>query len=136
VTLVGFDPASKEHGLHGLRYLRTGNRYHPATYDESVLDGKVYVDTAAGRERARALREGSRTSPCRSTTAGSSARRRSGSGSASTASSWSAHRVAARSRPSTILVDRGALGAADVVVVPLADRGDRYPDGPLWGDRL
>lgn len=54
VTVVGFEPDSPLHAVDGLKYLRSGDHYHPATYDESVLDRKEYVRTqkrATGSDR-------------------------------------------------------------------------------------
>ncbi|OYR83322.1 pyridoxal-5'-phosphate-dependent protein subunit beta, partial [Halorubrum ezzemoulense] len=55
--IVGFEPEEPLHAIDGLKYLRTGDHYHPETYDESVLDQKLYVPTDDAYDRARALRE-------------------------------------------------------------------------------
>lgn len=57
VTVVGFEPAHPLHAIDGLKYLRTGDHYHPDTYDESELDEKIYVDTDDAYDRARELRK-------------------------------------------------------------------------------
>lgn len=60
---MGFEPANEPHGLAGLKYLREGDHYHPDTYDESILDTKVYVATEDAYDRARDLREQSLDAP-------------------------------------------------------------------------
>ncbi|MFB6352886.1 MAG: PLP-dependent cysteine synthase family protein, partial [Halobacteriales archaeon] len=57
VAVVGFEPAAPLHAIDGLKYLRTGEHYHPAVYDESVLDHKVYAETQGAYDRARQLRD-------------------------------------------------------------------------------
>jgi cysteine synthase B len=36
IEIVGFEPAEALHAIDGLKYLRTGDHYHPETYDESA----------------------------------------------------------------------------------------------------
>ncbi len=57
VTVVGYEPVSPTHAIGGLKYLRGGDHYRPDTYDESVLDHKLYVETADADDAARDLRE-------------------------------------------------------------------------------
>jgi len=136
VEVIGFEPANPLHAIDGLKYLRTGDRYHPETYDESVLDGKLYVDTEAAYEGARELRTRfhGHEIPIADTGQhdGATVRehlRVDGQfvvGASSGAAVQAVHRLGAR----------GELDRGDVVVVPLCDRGDKYADGPLWGEYL
>ena len=56
VTVVGYEPVNPTHAIGGLKYLRSGDHFHPETYDESVLDHKLYVETADADDCARELR--------------------------------------------------------------------------------
>jgi cysteine synthase B len=56
VDVVGYEPVSSTHAIGGLKYLRGPGQYHPETYDESVLDHKLYVETADADDCARDLR--------------------------------------------------------------------------------
>jgi len=136
VTVVGFEPAGDDHALEGLKYLRSGDHYPPDTYDESVLDEKLYVDSGAGFERARALREqySDRTVPVAD----------SGKYDESTVREHlrvdDEFLVGPSSGGSVAAVhelhDSVGLDADDVVVIMLCDRGDKYPEGELWGPLL
>lgn len=132
VEVVGFEPAEPLHAIDGLKYLRTGDHYHPATYDEAVLDAKVYVDTGAAYDRARELRERYLDriievhDPGQHDPAVVRANLRVDEqflvGTSSGAAVQAVHQLEAD----------GALGADDTVVVLFADRGDKYADIPLW----
>jgi cysteine synthase len=136
VTVVGFEPDSPLHAIDGLKYLRSGDHYHPATYDESVLDRKEYVSTQAAYDRARELREryADRTVAIADT------------GQHDTATVREQLRVdgqfllgtsaAAGAQAVTQLDATGALDDDDVVVFVLCDRGDKYADIPLWEEYL
>lgn len=136
VTIVGFEPAEALHAIDGLKYLRTGEHYHPKTYDESVLDRKLYVNTDPAYERARALREryldeGPAIVDC-GQFEGSIVRdnlrveEQFVVGTSSGGAVQAVHQLA----------DDGSIQRGDVVVLMLCDRGDKYADIPLWADYL
>jgi len=132
VTVVGFEPANPLHAIDGLKYLRTGDHYHPDTYDETELDARVYVDTQDAYDRARDLRERYADREIRIRDPGQYDRetvrehlRVDGDFLVGT-SSGAAVQVACD------LAERGDLTDDDPVVVLFADRGDKYADIPLW----
>ncbi|MFB6281094.1 MAG: PLP-dependent cysteine synthase family protein [Haloferacaceae archaeon] len=136
VTVVGFEPAEALHAIDGLKYLRTGDHYHPDTYDESVPDRRAYAATDAAYERARALRERFADRRVPIVDAGQHDRATVREhlrvdGEFVVGPSGGAALAVVRD-----LADEGVLGAEDVVVVMLCDRGDKYADGPLWADYL
>jgi len=131
VEVVGYEPANRDHGLEGLKYLRDGG-IHPDTYDESVLDSKRYVTTEEGYDAARRLRETYAERDIAIADPG---------------------RLTEREVREHLRVDGdvlvgpssgGALALAEElaadpdasVVAMFADRGDRYPNEPLWNDLL
>jgi cysteine synthase B len=136
VTVVGFEPANPLHAIDGLKYLRTGNHYHPTTYDESVLDAKLYVDTSDAYDRARELRERYMEADPRVVDTGQ----------------YDAEFVADHLRVEGQFVVGTSAGAGvraaeqlheehgvtedDTVVIMLCDRGDKYADIPLWEEYL
>ena len=132
VTVVGFEPAEVLHAIDGLKYLRTGDHYHPETYDESVLDEKIYVNTSDAYDRARELREIYADAEIPVVDTGqydeSTVRERlrvDGQfvvGTSSGAGVQAIHE----------LHEAAPLSADDVVVMVLCDRGDKYADIPLW----
>lgn len=136
VTVVGFEPAGDDHELEGLKFLRDGEQYHPTTYDESVLDEKLYVDTDGGFERARALRERyaetgmgiADTGQYDTETVRENLRV---DGDFLVGPSSGGGVAAVRELHETV-----GLDADDVVVMMLCDRGDKYAEGDLWGDFL
>lgn len=132
VTVVGFEPAEALHAIDGLKYLREGDHYHPSTYDESVLDRKAYAETGRAYDHARRLRDRFADRDIPVVDPGQhdpetvrSHLRVDGSFVVGT-SSGAAVAVVEQ------LTEAGALGADDVVVVMLCDRGDKYADIPLW----
>ena len=136
VTVVGFEPDNPLHAIDGLKYLRSGDHYHPQTYDESVLDRKEYVSTSAAYHRARALRE--RYADREVTVADPGQHdhttvreqlRVDGEFLVGTSAGAGAATVAQ-------LDAAGALTDDDVVVFVLCDRGDKYNDIPLWAEYL
>jgi len=136
VTVVGFEPANPLHAVDGLKYLRTGEHYHPTTYDESVLDGKVYVDTGDAYDRARDLRERYADEDPRVVDPGqydpefvADNLRVEGEFVVGTSSG-------AGVRAAEQLHEKAGLTAEDTVVLVLCDRGDKYADIPLWDDYL
>lgn len=136
VEVVGFEPAEPLHAIDGLKYLRSGDHYHPETYDEAVLDRRVYADTGAAYERARDLRERFANVEVPIVDHGQhdpeivrDHLRVDGEfvvGTSSGAALGVVHD----------LVEDGVIGADDVVVVMLCDRGDKYADIPLWEEIL
>jgi Cysteine synthase len=136
VTVVGFEPDGPLHAIDGLKYLRSDDHYHPATYDESVLDRKEYVSTAAAYDCARELREryADRELPIADP------------GQHDTATVKKHLRVdgqfllgtsAAAGAATVTQLDRtGTLDDDDTVVFVLCDRGDKYADIPLWEEYL
>jgi cysteine synthase len=136
VTVVGFEPANPLHAIDGLKFLRSGDHYHPATYDESVLDEKRYVDTQKAYERARGLRDHYQDHEVSVRDTGQHDHdtvrdhlRVDGQFVVGTSSGAAVQAV-------HLLHEDGELDDADVVVVPLCDRGDKYADIPLWADYL
>ncbi|WP_255171292.1 PLP-dependent cysteine synthase family protein [Natrononativus amylolyticus] len=136
VTVVGFEPAEALHAIDGLKYLKTGDHYHPETYDESVLDHKEYVSTQRAYDRARALRNRYQDTDIRVHDTGQHDRktvtdhlRVDGQfvvGTSSGAGIQAVHQLA----------DAGALDETSVIAVMLYDRGDKYADIPLWESYL
>lgn len=131
VTVAGFEPVSALHAIGGLKYLRSGDRYHPETYDESVLDGKLYVETADADDRAKELRARYEDERVRIVDTGqydeATVRKHLRvDGEFLVGPSSGAGIQAVRQRAAA-----GALGADDVVVMMLCDRGDRYAEG-IW----
>ena len=136
VTVVGFEPGEALHAIDGLKYLKTGDHYHPETYDDSVLDEKVYVNTDDAYERARALREQYRDREIPIVDPGqydeatvSEHLRVDGQfvvGTSSGAGVQAIHELHADS----------PLDTDDTVVMVLCDRGDKYADIPLWAEYL
>jgi len=138
VSVIGFEPGEALHAIDGLKYLKTGDHYRPETYDETVLDDKVYVDTGAAYDRARELRS----------------RFEGGSIGISDAGQYDESTVNNHLRTPTTdgddflvgtssgaaidavyqLDSAGKVSTSDVVVVILADRGDKYADIPLWAE--
>lgn len=136
VTIVGFEPEEPLHAIDGLKYLKTGDHYHPGTYDESVLDQKEYVTTTAAYDRARELRSRYFAEPPRIYHPGQHS-------TATVAdhlcvddqfvvgtSSGGGVQVV------TQLDARGELDDDAVAVVVFADRGDKYADIALWEEFL
>ncbi len=132
VEVVGFEPGEALHAIDGLKYLRTGEHYHPGVYDESTLDRKEYVDTGDAYDRARDLREyyEDRKVSIHDPGQHGPERVREGLrvagqflvGTSSGAAVQVVHRLA----------DAGELDEESTVVVMLCDRGDKYADIPLW----
>ncbi|EMA43031.1 PLP-dependent cysteine synthase family protein [Halobiforma nitratireducens] len=132
ITVVGFEPAEPLHAIDGLKFLRTGDHYHPDTYDESVLDRKEYVSTSDAYDRARDLRNRYLDRDVRIRSRGQHDPetvdrhlRVDGQfvvGTSSGAGIQAVHQLAAD----------GDLTEESVTVVMLCDRGDKYADIPLW----
>ena len=136
VEVVGFEPDEPLHAIDGLKYLKTGDHYHPETYDESVLDRTEYVTTADAYDRARALRERYLDDPVPIADPGQHGEatirehlRVDDQFVVGTSAGGGAAVVAN-------LDAAGDLADDDVVVFMLCDRGDKYADIPLWEDYL
>ncbi|ESS12652.1 MAG: cysteine synthase [uncultured archaeon A07HR60] len=136
VTIVGFEPDDPLHAIDGLKYLKTGDHYHPDTYDESAVDEKLYITTTAAYDTARALRERYLDAEVPVYDSGRLSERdirrhlrvedqflvgtSAGAGAAAVKQ-----------------LDRaGTLDDDDTVVFMLCDRGDKYADIPLWEEYL
>jgi cysteine synthase len=135
VTVTGFEPVTPTHAIGGLKFLRSGDRYHPETYDESVLNGKCYVETADADDRAKELRERYETEaiPLVDTGRHDEATVREHlrvDGQFLVGPSSGAGVQAVRQ-----LDAAGDLDPSDTVVVVLCDRGDKYANG-LWDGYL
>lgn len=136
ITVVGFEPAEPLHAIDGLKYLRTGDHYLPATYDDSVLDEKRYVTTDDAYRRARELRERYEdreldiydTGQHRPDTIRNHLRV--GGQFVVGTSSGAGIEVVHQ------LETSGAIEDDAVIVVLFADRGDKYADIPLWEEYL
>ena len=136
VEVVGFEPDEPLHAIDGLKFLKTGDHYHPDTYDESVLDRKVYVSTSTAYDRARELRDRyadrdpAVTDPGQHDSETIETRLRVDGqfvvGTSSGAGAQAVHR----------LDEADHLDDDSVVVFMLCDRGDKYADIPLWEEYL
>jgi cysteine synthase B len=131
VTVVGYEPVSSTHAIGGLKYLRDGEQYHPETYDESVLDHRLYVETADADDAARDLRVLDADGGVTVVDTGQYSeatvrehRRVDGEFLVGPSSGGSVQAVRQ-------LDAAGELGGEDTVVTMLCDRGDKYADG-LW----
>ena len=135
-AIVGFEPDEPLHAIDGLKYLKTGDHYHPDTYDESVLDRREYVSTGDAYDRARALRDRYQDEAIPIADPGQHDAetvrehlRVDGQLVVGTSAGAGAAAVAA-------LDEAGDLADDDVVVFMLCDRGDKYADIPLWEEYL
>lgn len=136
ITVVGFEPAEALHAIDGLKYLRSGDHYRPETYDESVLDERVYVETGAAYDRARSLRERYQDRRIGVADTGQHAGRTVRDHLRVPTDEGDEFLVGTSSGGVIEVVyqldESGLVGAEDVVVGILADRGDKYADIPLW----
>jgi cysteine synthase B len=136
VAVVGVEPAEPLHAIDGLKFLRRGDQHHPETYVEDELDEKLYIETGAAYDRARALRERylDRAIPVGDT----------GQHDATVVEEHlrveDQFLVGTSSGAAVAAVyqldEAGDLSGEDVVVLLFADRGDKYADIPLWEDYL
>lgn len=134
--IIGVEPGEPLHAIDGLKYLRTGEHYHPGTYDESVVDQKRYVGTEDAYARARELRERYQATEVQIADPGQHEE----------ATIRNHLRVQEQFLVGTScganvqavydLAEAGELEEGDCVVVMLADRGDKYADIPLWSGYL
>ena len=123
VAVIGYEPAERDHGLSGLKYLRGGG-HTPAVYDESVLDGKRYVTTESGYSAARDLRDTHAEREIRVVDTG-----RFGETELREHLRVDGDFLVGPSSGGAFAVARAiAADPSATVVAMLADRGDRYPD--------
>ncbi|MUV59615.1 PLP-dependent cysteine synthase family protein [Halobacterium sp. CBA1126] len=136
VRVHGYEPPATDHDIAGLKHMHDPGTFVPDTYEFDALDGREYVDTDTAYDYVRRLR-------CRHADAAPEIR---------DAGQWSRGFVRSELRvngeflvgPSSggavamvdRLAERGTLDADDVVVVPLPDRGDRYPDREPYAEHV
>lgn len=136
VSVHGYEPADSDHDIAGLKAMHMPEKFVPANYDPGVIDDNHVVDTPEAYEFAGLLRSRHDESPIEIRDTGR----------------WSKEAVRKHLRvegeflvgPSSggcaALIDRlcqrDVFGPDDVVVFPLADRGDRYPNRDLWAGVL
>jgi cysteine synthase B len=136
VAIHGYEPASTDHDIAGLKRMSSPEKFVPDTVDFDVLDTRSVVETEVAEEYACLLRrrQEGKTIPIIDT------------------GQWSTDTIRDRLRvdneflvgPSSggaaALVERlcrmGHIEPTDTVVIPLADRGDRYPERELWAEFL
>ncbi len=134
VHVHGYEPPETDHDIPGLKHMHAPETFVPDTYEFDALDAREYVDTDTAYGYVRRLRRRHADTDVRIRDPGR----------------WSREFVRSELRvngeflvgPSTggalAMVDRlatrGTLDADDVVVVPLPDRGDRYPDRDPYAD--
>ncbi len=135
LRIVGYEPASADHEIEGLRFLRAGEHPHVGVYDRSVLDEQEFVRTEAAHESARWLRDRYADRRIDVVDTGQydpeavrDALRVDGEFLVGPSSGASAALV-------TDLVADGILDRDDTVGLLLCDRGDRYATS-LWADVL
>lgn len=131
VHIHGYEPPDTDHDVPGLKHMHGAETFVPDTFEESAIDAREYVDTATAHEWVRRLRDRHADHEIPIVDTGQ----------------WDHEEVRERLRvngdffvgPSSggcaALVDRlatrGTIGADDEVVIPLPDRGDRYPERNL-----
>jgi cysteine synthase B len=133
VDVYGFEPPTENHDIAGLKHMHSAGHYVPGTYDPTAVETTSFVATDAAYRHARRLHR--RYADRRIEVADPG--------------QWSEPFVREHLRvdgdfvvgPSSggcvarvrRLADLGVLAADDVVVIPLPDRGDRYPERDLTG---
>lgn len=136
VEIIGFEPGEVLHAIDGLKYLKTGDHYHPGTYDESILDRKEYVETAAAYQQARKLRQRYLDDTVTIFDPGQFDRtlvrehltvdNQFVVGTSSGAAVQAVHQLS----------NASVIESDDLVVIIFADRGDKYANIPLWESYL
>jgi len=140
VDIYGYEPASDDHDIAGLKHMHETGYYVPGTYDPSIVETVTFQPTDVAYRYARWLNDQYRSATVDIADTGQ----------------WSGQFVLEHLRvdgafvvgPSSggclAMVDQlaasGVLDDSDVVVIPLPDRGDRYPrrqlrSGPGTPDR-
>ncbi|SDX91232.1 PLP-dependent cysteine synthase family protein [Halopenitus persicus] len=128
VDVHGYEPATDEHDIAGCKHMHTAGHYVPGTYDPAVVETMTFLGTETAHDATRRLRRRYDDRRIRIEDPGQ----------------WSRSfvreelrvdgefRVGPSSGGALALVerlsDRGVFESDDVVVIPLADRGDRYPE--------
>jgi len=131
VDIYGFEPATDEHDIAGLKHMHSADHRVPDTYDPTTVETQSFVATDVAYRYVEWLRRHDADRPVRVVDPGQ----------------WSESFVAAHLRvdgdllvgPSSgaclAMVDRlsamGVLTADDAVAIPFPDRGDRYPERDL-----
>lgn len=131
VDVYGFEPATPDHDVAGLKHMHSADHFVPETYDPSVVETQSFVSTDVAYQYVDWLRRHDAARPVQIADSGQ----------------WSEPFVRDHLRvdgdllvgPSSgaclAMVDRltamGTLDGDDVVVVPFPDRGDRYPNRDL-----
>lgn len=136
VEIVGFEPDEQLHAIDGLKYLKTGDHYHPDTYDESVLDRTAYVTTTDAYDCARSLRTRYENSVIPIVDSGQH-RIETVRNHLRVGEQFVVGTSAGAGAAAVVGLDEaGVLSDDDVVVCMLCDRGDKYADIPLWEEYL
>jgi len=133
VDVYGFEPATDEHDIAGLKHMHSQGHYVPGTFEPRAVETVSFVSTDTAYRYVRRLYRAHEDRRLRIVDPGQ----------------WDRSFVRDHLRvdgdflvgPSSgaclAKVDRlaelGVLGADDVVVVPLPDRGDRYSERDLRG---
>ncbi|MGQ3330156.1 PLP-dependent cysteine synthase family protein [Halorubrum sp. FL23] len=133
VDVYGFEPATDEHDIAGLKHSHSTDHYVPGTYEPAAVETLSFLPTDRAYEYARWLH----------------ARYADRSPIIADPGQWDRQFVREHLRvdgellvgPSSgacvAMVDRlasmGVLDSEDVVVIPFPDRGDRYPERNLRG---
>lgn len=128
VDVHGYEPATDEHDIAGCKHMHTEGHYVPGTYDPAIVETMTFLSTESAHAATHRLRRHYDDRQIRIEDSGQ----------------WSrsfvrdelrvdgAFRVGPSSGGALALVerlsDRGVFGPDDVVVIPLPDRGDRYPE--------
>lgn len=136
VTIYGYEPAAVEHDIPGLKRTTAPQMFVPEAYEPTLLDERLAVETATAHDRVRTIRRRHQATaipirdPGRWST--DTIRRHLRVDGEFLVGPSSGGSIAAVER----LAAAGELNADDVVVVPLADRGDRYPERDIWNGVL
>jgi cysteine synthase len=131
VDVYGFEPATDEHDIAGLKHMHSEGYYVPGTYEPGVVETMSFVPTDVAYGYVRWLHHRYESRPVTVADPGQWDEQfvrehlRVDGDVLVGPSSGAALAMVAR------LTAMGVLGEDDVVVVPLPDRGDRYPERDL-----
>lgn len=131
VRIHGYEPSSGTHRIAGLKHMHEFCADVPRVFDMRALDSHDYVRTGTAVEWVRRLRDRHRdreipiVDPGQWTPEEVRVQLRVDGEFLVGPSSGGAASMTAR------LADHGVIGADDVAVIPLPDRGDRYPERDL-----
>lgn len=133
VDVYGFEPATDDHDIAGLKHSHSTGHYVPGTYDPAAVDALSFLPT----DRAYAYASWVQSRYVDRTVPIADPGRWDGDFVRRHLRVDGRFEVGPSSGACLAMVDRlasmGVLGGGDVVVVPLPDRGDRYPDRDLAG---